>query len=235
MTYWRILQTEMMKCKKMTHFIPPLAAVTFIAFSCLEWVLYFRQGPTGIYAAFNVIYLFLSFVMLLTITLLTSVIVSSEYETNGWNFIRSMPIPLSRFFTVKAGLVVLFMLECSFLMIAGISAVWLLYTDDPLPFVFLVQQIMYCLAASLPALVIQLYVSVRYHNPSVGLVVGVTGAIISLFIGRSSVGYIHFLPWAYPGLATPFAPDHMQWIALALVTGGLIFCCSAWRFTKIEF
>lgn len=131
--------------------------------------------------------------------------------------------------------VCILMLETCFLVIFGLSILWLIYTSQPLPFMFLVKQVFSCFLASFTVLVIQLWISIRISNQAIPLTVGVVGAASSLFLGRSGIKYLHWLPWAYPSLATPFIKNYMLWIALAIMLGILLAAVSLVRFEKSEF
>jgi lantibiotic transport system permease protein len=231
----RALHTEFLKLKKICYIIPVLSSFIFIIFTCLEWYLYFRHDPMGVYSIFNVMYLFLSFIMVLSITLLTSIIASTEHEALGWKLIHSLSIPSSILYISKILLVILLMLGTCILIIAELSIVWVLYTDETLPFLFLTKQVFYCFFASFPILTIQLYISIRFYNQSFALVTGICGTIASLFLGRSTVEWIHYLPWSYPSLATPFFENGINWVLTGIGIGLLFLLFSIWRYKKIEF
>lgn len=231
----RIFISEKIKLKKICFYIPIISSIVLIAFTCLEWYLYFRKGPSGIYAGFNVMYLFLSFTMLLTMSLLTSIIAETEHEAGTWKVIFSLPLRPFKIYICKILWVCILMLETCFLVILGLSILWLIYTSQPLPFMFLVKQVFSCFLASFTVLIIQLWISIRISNQAIPLTVGVVGAASSLFLGRSGIKYLHWLPWAYPSLATPFIKNYMLWIALAIILGILLTAISLVRFEKSEF
>lgn len=229
-----VLWAEFMKIKPVCLWIPLISAFILIAFTCLEWYLYFRQGEAGIYAGLNVVYMFLSFTVLLAISLLCSIIAETEHENQSLKMIFAMPVRRSDFYFAKAICAGILMLVCSLLIIGGFSAIWLIYTDKPLPFYFLVKQVMGCLAASLPVLAIQLFLSLRFSNQTIPLGVGVAGAISSLFLARFGGGILYFLPWVYPSMASPFMGGYIYWIILGLVAGVGLLGAGAIYFHRME-
>lgn len=217
-----LLIAEYNKLKRICLWIPAISSVIFILFTCLEWRLYFKQGEAGVYAGFNVMYLFLSFTMLLTISLLASIVAETEHQAQGWKLLFSMPVSRAGLFLCKAVWIGALMVEACMLIIAGVSLIWVVYTSEPLPFAFLAKQVGGSLLASLPVLAIQLFVSIRVSNQTFPLALGIIGAISSLFIGRSGGDWTRFIPWAYPPMSSPFIPGYTSWLTLAVALGMLL-------------
>ncbi len=215
----RVIQAEGLKLKKLTFAMPVIVSVIFISMTALEWYLYFRSGPGGIYSAFNVMYLFLSFTVLLEISILSSLIATTEHEALGWKWMCSLPVSRVHFLLAKAFWVIVLLFITALIIVIGVVALWILYTDRPLPVQFLVEQTFSSFLAGLPVLAIQLWLSVQWVNQSFPLSVGILGSISSLFISRSQIEILHFLPWAYPGRVTPFFPDYLNWLGLSIAFG----------------
>jgi hypothetical protein len=230
----RLFTAECQKAQKICYLIPVISSVVLILFTCLEWYLYFRQGEAGVYAGMNVIYMFLSFTMLLTISLLCSMVSESEHQVQGLKLLFTMPVNRTAFYFTKAVWVIILMLGCSVLILGGFCAVWLLYTDKVLPFGFLAKQIFGCLAASFPVLAIQLFLSLYFSNQTLPLALGVTGAVSSLFLPRITQEVLYILPWSYPSLASPFIKGYTTWIGLGIVLGLLLLVAGSLRFRTLE-
>lgn len=226
----RIMGAEFRKLRPLCLWVPVINAVILLLFTCLEWYLYFRQGEAGVYTGLNVMYLFLSFAMLLSITLLCSMVAETEHQSQGLKLMFSLPVNRLALYGGKALWVIALMLLSCGLIIAGTMGIWVLYTDRPLPFFFLSVQVLGCFGASLPVLAIQLALSFRYANQTVALACGVIGAISSLFLGRWEGIPLYGLPWAYPAMASPFIPGYSLYIGLGLLLGLALLWLGAVRF-----
>ncbi|WP_018752029.1 ABC transporter permease [Paenibacillus sanguinis] len=230
----KLLFAEFYKTRKICYIVPIVSAVVLILFTCLEWYLYFRQGEGGIYAGLNIIYMFLSFTMLLTISLLCSMVSETEHQSQGLKFLFATPVNRTAFYFAKAVWVVVLMLGCSILILGGFCLIWIMYTDKVLPFAFLVKQIFGCLAASFPILSIQLFLSLYFPNQTTPLGLGVTGAISSLFLPRITQEFLYVIPWSYPSMASPFIEGYTIWIAIGIALGLILLIAGALRFRTIE-
>lgn len=215
----RVILAEGLKLKKICLFLPVIVSVIFISMTAVEWYLYFRTGPGGVYAALNIMYLFLSFTVFLETTLLSSFIASTEHEAMGWKWMGALPISRSKLFLAKAFWVIFLLLITSLFIVIGMITLWTLYTDLPFPTAFLVQQTGYSFLAGLPVVAIQLWLSIQWINQAYSLSIGILGSVASLFISRSPNPFLHYLPWAYPGRVTLFLPDHLDWLGMSIGIG----------------
>ncbi|CUU49734.1 ABC transporter permease [Clostridium beijerinckii] len=231
----KIFISEKMKFKKICYFIPLISSLILILFTCIEWYGYFRKTSVGIYGVFNVLYLFLPFMMLLTITILSSIIAEIEHKAGAWKVIFSLPLRQSKIYICKLIWIILFMLETCSLSIVGLIILWLIYTSEPLPFIFLVKQVIGCFLASFTALTIQLFISISISNQAIPLTIGVIGGASSLTLARSKIEYLHWLPWTYPSLATPFIENYKMWIIVSIIFGVFFSGISSVMFEKSEF
>jgi len=229
-----MLSAEGIKMRKVCFIIPIVSTIILLLFTCMEWYLYFRQGEAGIYTGLNVMYMFLSFTMLLTISLLCSIISETEHQALGLKFNFLMPISRTGFYFAKAIWVSLLMFGCCLLILSGASVIWIAFSSQPLPFVFLMKQIFGCFAASLPVLAIQLFLSLRISNQTIPMSAGVIGAISSLFLARFTGRAAYILPWVYPSMASPFIKGYTNFILLGILLGGLLLSLGALRFRKME-
>ncbi|MFB6366674.1 ABC transporter permease [Paenibacillus elgii] len=231
---WRIFLAEGIKSKGICWWLPVIQAIILTMMTALEWYLYFRQGPEGVYAGFAVMYMFLSFVMMLGTTLLASIVSSVEHDTRTWKQLLAMPVPRGLIYLSKAFWIILLQALTALLIIAGMTTIWLLYTSEPIPWDVMLKQPLYAFVALLPALAIQLWLSTRLANQALPLAVGIFGSIASLFLARTELSFLKALPWAYPALSSPMIPGHLVWVMTGLVDGALILAVSTAFFARRE-
>ncbi|GED15412.1 ABC transporter permease [Aneurinibacillus migulanus] len=231
---FRLLLAEGMKLKRICLWLPLISAVILNVVTAVEWYLYFRQGPGGVYAGFSVMFLFLSFILLLSITLLTSIISSTEHDTGSWKQLCALPISRMYIYLSKTILVIsLHFLTIVFILL-GIVLLWIFYTSKPIPWGFMIKQLIYCYLASLPVLAIQQWLSTQFQNQAIPIAFGVMGAMSSLFLARTESNVVHMLPWAYAPLSTPLLDEHMQWVYMGVISGIALIIAGALRFAKSE-
>lgn len=231
----RVIKAEGLKLKKICWWIPVIQGCVLTGMTAVEWYFYFRQGPGGVYAGFSVMYMFLSFVMLLGGTLLASIMAGTEHDTQTWKQLMAMPVPRSYIYLSKVVWIVILQLGTALITIAGMSLIWVLYTDNPIPWWIMLKQPINTSLATIPVLIIQLWLSTTVSNQSFPLAVGIFGSISSLFLSRTSILYLKILPWSYPALSSPFIKEHMGWLLLAISLGIILAIISSFQFTKHEF
>lgn len=230
-----LMRAEGLKLKRLCRWIPFIQGITLISMTALEWYLYFRQGPGGVYAGFAVMYMFISFVFLLGITLLASIIAGTEHETRAWKQLLAMPVPKGSIYLTKLAWILILQLCTVVITVVGMCLIWILYTNEPLPWrIMLLQPLFVCLS-SLPMMALQLWLSTVFANQALPLAIGIFGSISSLFLARSSSSIIHLLPWSYPALSSPLIPGHLQWVGISLGVGLLLSFVGAWIFARREF
>ncbi|MBS7529145.1 ABC transporter permease [Hazenella sp. IB182353] len=227
---WNLFKIEGMKLKRITWITPILSGLLLLIVTIGEWYLFFREGEGGVYASFNALYLFVSISFLLTGNLLITMVVGTEHESKGWKQFLAAPLSKSHLYMVKLAWVVALILVQGFVFIIGWALIWHVYTTDPLPFLFLLKQVFYCIIATLPVLIIQFYLSIAFENQAIPITIGVLGAIASLFLARSQVNWLHYLPWSYPGLVTPFLPNHIHWLQISLGISTILLLFTNWLF-----
>lgn len=230
-----ILHAEGLKLKRLCRLIPFLQGAILLSMTALEWYLYFRQGPGGVYAGFAVMYLFLSFVFLLGITLLASMMAGTEHETRAWKQLLAMPVPKGSIYLAKFLWIFLLQLGTVVITIVGMSVIWVLYTSDPIPWKIMILQPLFVCLSSVPMIAIQLWLSTVFANQALPLALGIFGSVSSLFLARSSSPLIHLLPWSYPALSSPLIPGHMQWIGISLGAGLMLLLLGMLLFSRREF
>ncbi|WP_019636604.1 ABC transporter permease [Paenibacillus fonticola] len=232
---FNLMRAEGVKLKSICKWIPLIQGVILISMTALEWYLYFRQGPGGVYAGFAVMYMFLSFIMLLGTTLLTSILASTEHDTRTWKQLMTMPVPKNYIYWSKLGWVFILQLCTVMISIIGMCVIWLLYTDEPMPWNLMILQPLFACISSLPIMAIQLWLSSINFNQALPIAVGIFGSIASLFLARSNSIWIQILPWSYPALSSPLIPGHLQWIWISIGIGLLLSTACSLQFAKREF
>lgn len=230
-----LLRAEGLKLKRLCRLIPLIQGIILISMTGLEWYLYFRQGPGGVYAGFAVMYMFLSFVFLLGITLLASIMAGTEHETRAWKQLLAMPVPKGSIYLAKLVWIFLLQLCTVVITVVGMCVIWVLYTNEPIPWKIMILQPLFVSLSSVPMMAIQLWLSTVFANQALPLALGIFGSVSSLFLARSSSPVIHLLPWSYPALSSPLIPGHMQWIGISLGVGLMLSILGTLMFTRREF
>ncbi|MEK3731957.1 ABC transporter permease [Paenibacillus sp. FSL M8-0334] len=230
-----LLHAEGLKLKRLCRLIPLIQGIILISMTALEWYLYFRQGPGGVYAGFAVMYMFLSFVFLLGITLLASIMAGTEHETRAWKQLLAMPVPKGSIYLAKLVWIFLLQLCTVVITVVGMCVIWVLYTNEPIPWKIMILQPLFVSLSSVPMMAIQLWLSTVFANQALPLALGIFGSVSSLFLARSSSPVIHLLPWSYPALSSPLIPGHMQWIGISLGVGLMLSILGTLMFTRREF
>lgn len=233
---WRALRAEGMRLKPAACWLPVISSGLFIAFMALEWYLYFK-GPAGVYGVFNVMYMFLGFVMLLNTALLAGMIAGVEHESNSWKQLLTLPISRAVLYWAKALWVLVLLLCTALLIIAGLLLLWICYTSEPLPFQFLIRQIVYSFLASAAVLGLQMWLSVQFSNQAIPMSIGLLGAVSGLFIARDSSAalWTWVWPWAYPTLSSPFMAHPGRWIGISAGLGALLLAAGTLHFKNKQF
>ncbi|EHB50172.1 ABC transporter permease [Paenibacillus lactis] len=230
-----LMRAEGLKLKRLCRWIPGIQGMILISMTALEWYLYFRQGPGGIYAGFAVMYMFLSFVFLLGITLLASIMAGTEHETKAWKQLLAMPVPKGSVYLAKLAWIFILQLCAVIITIIGMCVVWILYSNEPIPWGMMILQPLFAWLSTLPMMAIQLWLSTLFSNQALPLALGIFGSISSLFLARSDSFMIKILPWSYPALSSPLIPGHMQWIAISIGIGMMVSVLGALLFARREY
>lgn len=227
-----VIKAEGMKIRGICWGLPVIQAVILLGMTAMQWYLQFRQGPGGVFAGFAVMFMFLSFVVLLGNTLLASIFAGVEHDTQSWKQMMTIPVPRHHFFAAKLFWVLTLQIMMIVLTITGTILIWLLYTNEPIPWGIMIMQPINAVLASVPILVIQLWLSVQFPNQSFPLAIGILGSIASLFLARSSVVWMHWLPWSYPVRSSPLVPGYMTWVVAGLCVGALLALLGCIQFSR---
>ncbi|WP_010271672.1 ABC transporter permease [Paenibacillus senegalensis] len=230
----KLIQIEWLKMRRFCIVFPVMAAFFLLLMVGGLWFFNYREGDGGVFSIFAVQYFFLSLTLMLSITILASVTASTEHEAKGWKLLAALPAAKRNILIAKFIVVFLLMALEVLLIIAGTAVVWMLASNEAVPWDFMLRQQLYCLLAAGGFMAVQVWLSTVCSNQSIPVGFGVAGSISSLFLARSNTGMVHLLPWAYPSLSSPLIPDHRQWVVAGAVTGVIILLAGIRHFTRIE-
>lgn len=230
----RLLQTEWFKLRKPGLLIPFAAAVMLTAMTGGLWYFNYREGPGGAFSIFAVQFFFLSITMMLSITIISSIAASVEHESGGWKHLCALPVSRIKIWASKFLIVYTLAALETALVIAGTVLLWKLAVPDAIPWDIVVRQPVYCLLSAAGFTAIQVWLSTVFSNQSIAIGAGVSGAVAGFFLARSQLEATHYLPWAYPTLATPLIPGHLTWIVLGAAIAVVVLATGALHFKRIE-
>ncbi|MCA1291492.1 ABC transporter permease [Paenibacillus sp. alder61] len=230
----RLLRAEWMKLRTFCLVLPIAAAVLLLGVISAFWYMNFRETPGGAYATMSVMYFFLSFTLMLSVTLLTSVMASTEHETKVWNRICTIPVAKPKIYLSKWIVACLLLFIEVSLIIAGTIVLWKLLFHEPAPLEIIVKQPLYCFCAVLAFISIQTWLSTVFANQSIAIGAGAAGSMASLFLARSTFPVLHYMPWTYPALSTPLLPGHGRWVLAGLAVGVVLLAAGCWHFNRKE-
>ncbi|CAH0122393.1 hypothetical protein PAE9249_04943 [Paenibacillus sp. CECT 9249] len=228
----KLIRTEWMKLRTFCLVLPVIAAFLLLGVTSGFWYINFREAPGGVYSTMSVMYFFLSFTLMLSATLLSSVIASTEHETKGWNRVCSLPVGKSKIYISKWIVTCMLLLAEVLVIIAGTFVLWKLMFHEPAPLEILIKQPLYCFLAGFAFLSIQMWLSTVFANQSIAISAGTAGSMASLFLARSTFPVLQYMPWTYPALSTPLVPGHWHWIVAGLAVGVVLLAAGCWHFTR---
>ena len=172
--------------------------------------------------------IFLTPALLLGIALLASLIASIEHRTNGWKQLLALPVSKWRVYCSKFIVLAFLLLISTSLTYAGTFMFgsyfqweqevphWLIFTNGFYPYV-----------AALPLLTLQLWLSITYKNQGFPLMVGIGGAVISLYAYGAPTWFI----WSWPFLTNPWDVPEAS-VLLGAIVGSIFFLISLFDFTR---
>lgn len=234
---YRLLLTEKLKMKRL-----PIVSVLFFSVIGLGFVValqaYFWKEEViqsnGIFIM-AILNLFFPIVLLLGITILSSMITGIEDDAQTWKQILATTISKKSFYLSKIVFIYGILFIIAVLTFVCMSIIWsVLVGPATIVWELLFKQIFYPYLASLGVLSIQFLISICNRNQAIPLVIGIIGAISSTFLARSSLTFIHFMPWTYPSLATPLMDGATKWMLSGLLIGLIGMVLGAFIFSKKE-
>lgn len=230
----RLLIAEGRKLKVISIFLPVISGMLLLAITVAQWYYHFHRDSDDVYILFNVLYMLLPFSIFLTGTILTSITIGTEHESQGWKQILTLPFPRIQLYLAKFIWLLILMLIQGMVICLGIILIWTFFTPLPLPLSFLIKQVFYSIIAYMPVLIIQFFLAIRLENQAVPIACGILGAIASRFLPLLSMKWLYLLPWSYTGLVSPYLPDHLFWLQVSIGMTILLLLITAWWFQRLD-
>lgn len=152
---------------------------------------------------------FVPVALFLGATLLCSLIGNVEHQMSSWKQLLALPISRTSVFLSKLILTLsLLAVSCVLLSVSAAALGWALgFPLGELPVVDLIRLGFVSYAAALPAVSLQLWMSLSFRNQGWPVTIGVFAAVFSLFAGAIS----EYIPLAWPALA--WSGPHKEWFA----------------------
>lgn len=233
----RLLLADWLKLKKIpvwgTIIIGCLGLSVVVAVQSYFWSDKINESK-GIFIV-AILNLFLHFTFMVISTLLSSIIAGNEHDSNAWKKIFSLPVSKAQIFFSKTLLVIILLVITDFFILLGSVTIWSLFSGfNQIIWILILKQIIFSFLAALPTIAIQLWLSLSIKNQAIPILIGVIGAVSSLFLARSSSIMVNFLPWSYSPLSTPLLANSIDWVWKGLYVGVIIFIIGAIKFSKQE-
>ncbi|MFJ7932660.1 ABC transporter permease [Peribacillus sp. NPDC096448] len=233
----RLLLADWLKLKKIpvlgTIVIGSIGLSVVVAVQSYFWSDKISESK-GIFIV-AILNLFLHFTLMVISTLLSSIIAGNEHDSNSWKKIFALPISKIQIFFSKTILVIFLLAITSLLILLGSIVIWSAFAGfNQIIWTLLLKQIAFSFLASLPTIAIQLWLSLSIKNQAIPILIGIIGAVSSLFLARSSSIMVNFLPWSYSPLSTPLLAHSIDWVWKGLFVGVLFLILGAIKFSKQE-
>lgn len=241
---WRVLITECIKLKRTLAL-----AMAFIAPSVviLLYTLIGHFGAPQLEAAHynywrdmtsNAVMLWALLMLPLFITLETSLLAGLEHADKNWKSLLALPAPRWTIYVSK--LVVTVLIVClahavlvGGIVLGGLLLKWLHPAIMPaLPLRPLVVPVAKLTAATMLAITIQHWISLRWQSFTAALGFGMSAMLVG-FVAANSKEYSPFVPWSLP-LYTIRATtqDAITMLAYALIAAFVLAWAGAWEFGR---
>lgn len=231
---FRVLAADFLKIRrKAIWFLIFLGPIGVIALQAANYGLRYdylmekyAANPWGAFLG-NIQFL-LPVTILLGVAIIASMIANIEHQMNSWKQLLALPIARTAVFSAKFTLCVLMLLVSCILLGIGIVGLGLglkLGTDVPL--ISVIKLSFYPFIASLPALALQLWLSVTMRNQALPLTVGILGGVVSTYASDMPDWFLWKLP-----LLTNHAGIPEYSVVAGLAVGIVIFTIGLLHFTR---
>ncbi|MFJ7934010.1 ABC transporter permease [Sporosarcina sp. NPDC096371] len=168
--------------------------------------------------------------ILIGLTILTSMIANIEHQTNAWKQLLALPISKTKVFTGKVLLSFCLLLLACLLLAGGTILLGLLLNfGTDIPFLFLLKMCFYPCLASLPFIILQIWLAITLKNQALPLTIGIIGTMVSMY----AMNFPDWLPWKWPLLVNEWDQPIYSVIA-GLVMGLLLYFISLLDFNRRE-
>lgn len=166
--------------------------------------------------------------ILIGLTILTSMIADIEHQTNAWKQLLALPISKTKVFTGKVLLSLLLLLMACLLLVGGtiLLGILLKFGTD-IPFLLLLKMCFFPCLASLPLIILQIWLAITLKNQAIPLTIGIIGTIVAMY----AMNFPDWVPWKWPLLVNEW--DQPIYSVLAgLIIGLLLFSMSLIDFNR---
>ncbi|WP_342514033.1 ABC transporter permease [Sporosarcina sp. FSL K6-1522] len=168
--------------------------------------------------------------ILIGLTILTSMIANIEHQTNAWKQLLALPISKMKVFTGKVLLSVLLLLTSCLLLAGGTIALGLLLKfGTAIPFLYLMKMCFFPFLASLPLLILQIWLAITLKNQAIPLTAGIIGTIVAMY----AMNFPDWVPLKWPLLVNEWNQPIYSVLA-GLVVGLLLYFMSLIDFNRRE-
>jgi hypothetical protein len=247
-TLWMAFRVELLKTRRSLAFMVALAAPLAIAVMQVAMYIdymdfYLGDSPGNPWPTFNQTMLtYWALLMLpLFITLETALLAQMEHRQHNWKTLFSQPVPRWAVFGAKY-LIGLLLLAVSSATLLGLMLgtgyfINLLYPGygftTPFPLLVTAGHLLLVGGASALILTIHTWISLRWENFVVPIVVGIVATVLGVFVFGSD--YVYWYPWTISGaLAMEIDLPNIASFFLGL-SGLLLMIPACWDLARMDY
>ncbi|GIN57143.1 ABC transporter permease [Lederbergia ruris] len=166
--------------------------------------------------------------LLLGVAILASMTANVEHQQNAWKQLLALPVRKGAAFGSKFLLnILLLWVACLLLFVGTIILGLSLKFGTDIPYIAIFKNSFYPLAAALPILALQTWLSITMPNQAIPLTVGILGAIVSMY----SIVAADWFPWKWPLLISD-VHEPIWFAGMGLIVGIILLGLGALDFTR---
>jgi hypothetical protein len=247
-TLWMAFRVELIKTRRSLAFMVALAAPLAIAVMQVAMYMdymeyYLGDSPGNPWPTFTQTMLtyWSLFMLPLFITLETALLAQMEHRQHNWKTLFSQPVPRGAVFGAKY-LTGLLLLAVSSGVLLGLMLVTgyflnILYPgygfSAPFPLLASVRHLLLVGGASALILTIHTWISLRWENFVIPVVVGIVATVFGVFVFGSD--YVYWYPWTIAGaLAMEIDLPNLASLCLGL-SGLLLIIPACWDLSRLDY
>jgi lantibiotic transport system permease protein len=193
------------------------------------------RGWEGKQGMFFWVYLLLPLALMTGSMLTAAIAAGHEHDSDGWKQLLALPVPRFAWVVGKAVWLAILLVVAGLLTVAGIgmfgAAIGL---PQPVPWLKLTRLIFWPVAATLPFLALQLWMSLILRNQAVPVMMGILGALAGPYMAFRQDIHLHWWIWAWPSNVHPRFPDASEWVWISLATTPVLIILAAVHFSRKE-
>ncbi|KRG15890.1 ABC transporter permease [Lederbergia galactosidilytica] len=166
--------------------------------------------------------------LILGVAILASMTANVEHQQNAWKQLLALPVRKGSAFASKFLLNIIFLLIACLLLFVGTIILGLsLKFGTEIPYIAILRNSFYPLAAALPILALQTWLSITMTNQAVPLTIGILGAIVS----SSAYNAADWFMWKWPLLMSD-VHEPVWFVGMGLLVGIILLGFGALDFTR---